>query len=206
MNPLQFLLEDQLVLVGAAQVPSNTVFVDNVVECIQSALVCPVERSVTAVVGDEENWTWGQYYGFFADRLGCQLRTIEPAESTNGSSQSSERRLRAALFSEESKAFAKRLLHTDPIGTVPRWVLESFPSTENWIRRQLNMDEPDIYRRNGHPSSEEMLVTARRGTVSIESAKALGYTCAADREHAMNKTYEWARYAGIIPANVCVVG
>lgn len=206
MNPLSALADGRLVLAGASETPSNTVFVDNLVEAIRLALESDPDqvRGGVAAVGDPDAWTWGEYYGYFADALGSQIRITEAPDQSgvNRPRGPNGRALSQALTSTESKEFAKRLLMTDPVGTIPRWTFSRFPKSEDWVRRRLKMDAPEIYERATKASGGEVTVTPRIGAISNSSAeRLLRYKGSISREISMSQTLQWAIYAGIAKAN-----
>ena len=205
MNPLRALQRNALILDRCKDTNSNTVYVDNVVEAIQLALNADPSQLTTGIypVGDPEAWSWGQYFGFFGDSIGKEIPSIDgPASSQKAKSQKLEhRRLLSALKSTEAKSFAKRLLQTDPIGTLPRWILENIPATETWVRNRLGMNEPQIYLADKSESlGGEIRFTARNCNVSIaEIQKELGYQGKVNRNEAMKSTLHWTHHAGILP-------
>src|SRR5206468_4926813 len=77
VRPMQYLAREALVLAGSADTPSNTVYVDNLVQAIVCALTAPAEvadgRALT--ISDGDDWTWGEFYGYFAERLSREVRT-----------------------------------------------------------------------------------------------------------------------------------
>ncbi|WPL17671.1 Putative UDP-kanosamine synthase oxidoreductase subunit [Thiorhodovibrio winogradskyi] len=204
MNPLAALVQGRLVLADSSDLPSNTVYVDNLAHAICLALEGDEERicGEIAVISDEPNWTWGQYFGFFADALGVPLRTASaPTNDLRAKRIKPEHaKVLPALVSAEAKQFAKRLLRTDPLGTLPRLTMERFPASERWLRKLLKMDAPEIYRRPPSRASRDMVFTSRKGAISLENAKqALGYHSLVDPEQAMAVTLQWAYYAGVVP-------
>ncbi len=68
--PIQFLRQGRLVLAGSGDLPSNTVYVDNVVYAILRALDAPssVANGQAFLIGEGDDLTWGQFFGYFADR------------------------------------------------------------------------------------------------------------------------------------------
>jgi predicted dehydrogenase/nucleoside-diphosphate-sugar epimerase len=205
INPLQALVQGRLVLVGSENTPSNSVHVDNLAEAIRLAVESTSQRAAQSivVVGDEENWTWGQYYDFFALRVGATVRRTGESENVAGKKLSVKKRsLASALSSAEAVGFAKRLLQTDPLGTLPRWTLEKFPKSEQWIKSVLRMNAPQTYVRPIATSGPEVRVTPRRGKISIEKLREIfGYQPVLTRLESMQQTFEWAQYAGILPAS-----
>src|SRR5205807_1424481 len=82
-RPVGHLARNQLVLVGpAADLPSSTVYVDNVVEAIVRALAAPADavRGELFTVSESDDLTWADFYGYFARALGAELKTISDEE------------------------------------------------------------------------------------------------------------------------------
>jgi predicted dehydrogenase/nucleoside-diphosphate-sugar epimerase len=203
INPLRALATGRLVLAEAADSPSNTVFVDNLVEAIACALAAPDDRVFgrSFAIGDGDGCTWGEYYGWFADRLGvsfgeCDQRCEANPPKRNGFLAG----IGATVASPEAKAFAKRILHSDPLGTAPRWLLARFPGIEPRLRALLGMNEPAIYRRPIPTAPDSpIVIRPRAGRISIAEAKRdLGFSPPVDRARALELTWEWVRYARIV--------
>jgi predicted dehydrogenase/nucleoside-diphosphate-sugar epimerase len=136
--PIQALAENRFRWIQSADAPSNTVYVDNLVEAVVKVLEAPIEkvRGEVFTISDPEQMSWREFYGFFTEALGFSLPAVEqvdPARTTvNKSLIRSEsasrlswfRGCKSVLTSSEFKALGKRLLNTDPLGTVPRRVLQ----------------------------------------------------------------------------------
>jgi predicted dehydrogenase/nucleoside-diphosphate-sugar epimerase len=203
INPLQALMQGRLVLVGAENSPSNSVHVDNLAEAIRLAVESTSPRAAGSVIviGDDENWTWGQYYDYFASRIGKEVRRVNevavaPAKNRAGNSRS----FRKALTSPEAFGFAKRILQTDPLGTLPRWTLEKFPQSEKWVKAALGLNATQTYVRPSSTVGADVKVTPRRGKISLQRAiDIFAYKPTLSRAQAMRQTFEWAQYAGILP-------
>jgi predicted dehydrogenase/nucleoside-diphosphate-sugar epimerase len=209
INPLHALAAGRLVLDGSADTPSNTVYVDNLVEAIVRALDAPPEavRGEVFTIGDGDGCTWGEYYGDFARRLGVALPAAPAAVPAPARGRNPFRWLLAwgrafkdIFGSAEFKALMKKTLNTDPPGRLPRGLLEHFPGLERWLRRRLAMDRPMIYRRPAAGGSgAPFRVTPRRGAICIDKArKVLGYQPVVSREQALELTWEWVRHARIV--------
>ncbi len=143
VNPLLALAEGRLVLDGAARTPSNTVFVDNLVAAIVRALEVPADtvRGQVFTIGDGDECTWGEYYNYFAERLGVSVAAAPPLVPQRRRSwpvrwmRAWSGGMRDIVASPESKALLKKVLNTDPIGWLPRRILERVPALEGWLRR-----------------------------------------------------------------------
>jgi hypothetical protein len=157
-------------------------------------------------ISDGDTCTWQEYFAFFADRLGASVR-IASAVPPSRRSWRPFRWLSAwgrgvwdLAASAESKALLKKMLYTDPIGRLPRLILEGVPGLEVGLRRCFGMDRPAIHRRIGAVGSAEPLrITGRAGCIRIEKArKVLRYEPSVPRVKALELTWEWVQDAHII--------
>lgn len=208
VNPVRALAEGRLVLEGSAETPANTVYVDNLVEAIVRALEAPPEavRGEVFTISDGDACTWQEYYGFFADRLGVTVRVAPPAPPSRRPWRPFRffsawgRGMRDLVVSVESKALLKKILQTDPIGRIPRLILEGVPDLERWLRRCFGMDRPSLYRRANAPAPAEPLrITGRLGCICIDKARRiLKYEPIVTPTKALELTWEWVQHARII--------
>jgi predicted dehydrogenase/nucleoside-diphosphate-sugar epimerase len=214
-RPIQALAEGRLVLVDSADCPSNTVYVDNLVEAIVCSLKGP-RRIVgeTFTIGQGDDLTWGDFYGFFARELGAEIKV---RDESNGRAEpvkprgwrflswprSWYRGMAGLATSEEFRAFGKKFLQTDPLGWLPRKTLENLPAFRRRVQHMLKMDKPAIYRRPEAQEQEPLVeIRPRRVHVSIEKArKLLGYSPVVSRDRAMQLTLEWVRHARLAAGN-----
>ena len=214
-RPVQALAEGRLVLVDSADCPSNTVYVDNLVEAIICSLKGP-DRIVgeTFTIGQGDDLTWGDFYGFFARELGAEIKVRDGRTGLPESAKprgwrflswprSWYRGMAGLATSEEFKAFGKKFLQTDLLGWLPRKSLENLPGLRRRVQHLLKMDRPAIYRRPDAQKQEPLVeIRPRRVNVSIEKAhKLLGYSPVVSRERAMQLTLEWIRHAHLTAGN-----
>src|SRR4029078_1438876 len=74
-RPLQQLAQERLVLVNCREVPSNTIYVDNLCNGIRLALEAPANANGQVfLLSDDDGFTWGDYFGYFADAIGQKLQ------------------------------------------------------------------------------------------------------------------------------------
>jgi predicted dehydrogenase/nucleoside-diphosphate-sugar epimerase len=209
VRPMQYLAREALVLAGSTDTPSNTVYVDNLVHAIVSALKAPAEaadgRAFT--ISDGDDWSWGDFYGYFADRLGRELRSAPPdAVAATRSGWTPFGWLRSwtrgsvdLVTSAEFRALGKRFLAKHPLGALPRRLLDGSPRFDRAVRRLLKTDPVTIYRRPDPRAEDVLNVRPRLGLIRIdESRKVLGYAAVVPRVRAMDLTLEWVRYAGLV--------
>src|SRR5262249_13608932 len=103
------------------------------------------------------------------------------------------------LGSAEFRSLGRRCLETDPIGRLPRYLLEKYPGLDRGLRRALGTDAAVIYRRPG-PDTEDLLrIRPRGGLIRIDAArKALGYEPRVPRERALELTLSWLQCARLV--------
>jgi predicted dehydrogenase/nucleoside-diphosphate-sugar epimerase len=209
VRPIEHLLRDELVLVNCQNVPSNTVYVDNLCHSIELALNAgPAVNGQTFLVSDEDGWTWGDYFGYFADALGKSVRHQDKSaeavalirhETTAGRWY---RSTRDVITSAEAKGLAKRIYQSDPWGTPARWFISTFPNVVERIKDQIRPSEPLVYRPRPPAGSiaAPFVVDPIHAAVSTEKIRTmLGYEPIVDRQRAMELTLRWAINARIAP-------
>jgi predicted dehydrogenase/nucleoside-diphosphate-sugar epimerase len=206
VRPVQYLRRGALVLAGSAETPSNTVYVDNLVQAIVRGLEAPAEaaRGEVFTISEGDEWTWGEFYGYFARALGATVRTAPAEPPPRRAFWSRPLRwlgswwggARTILTSAELRALGKRVLRTRPWGTLPRWFLERFPGVDRRVRRLVGTEAVTVYRRPEAATADVMKVRPRGGLVRVDKARrVLGYQPVVPRERAMELTLEWLREA-----------
>jgi predicted dehydrogenase/nucleoside-diphosphate-sugar epimerase len=209
-RPIQHLAQGKLVLAGAEHTLSNTVYVDNLVE----AIVRGLEAGDDAVgkvfpLADDDGLTWGQFYGFFAERLGIPyLVAPEPAAAgTNGHRGGWFGGLRSLAKSEEVKAAARKALWTDPLGSYPRSWLERSPAVKRRLKKMLGMESAAVYRRpSANGSGDCLQITPRHAEVRSDLArKLLGWEPLLTREECLERTWQWCEAARLVPMQTAEV-
>ncbi len=208
IRPIQYLGRGRLVLAGSAETPSNTVYVDNLAHAIVRALEAE-DRVAGEVftISDGDDLSWGDFYGYFADAMGAELPRMP------GGSRPSRVRARGPaawlaswwrvggliLKSPEFRAFGRRVLQTDPIGRLPRLLLERYPMLESRLLRGLGSDAVEIYRRPTSDDSDMMEIRPRPATIRVEKARQiLGYDPPIKRERALALTLDWLESARLV--------
>jgi predicted dehydrogenase/nucleoside-diphosphate-sugar epimerase len=195
------LVRGELVFGESADTLSNTVYVDNVVEAIAHSLAAGDEaRGATLPLSDADGFTWRDFYAFFSDAIGVVLRDgatdagDDDATPQRAGVRSWYRGFVEIARSSELRALARRVVATDPIGRLPRKILD-------WSRplRSLSVSRPDVYRRAGSDGEEVIEFRLRYPRVSDEGARrVLGYAPVVPRTRAMQLTLDWLRYARLL--------
>jgi hypothetical protein len=112
--------------------------------------------------------------------------------------------LRGLFVSEEALALAKRILATDPIGTVPRWALNRFPQLKEFLRQRLAPARPVVYSESPYPCPQVLdpglidLYTNRATVCSGKAARELGFASVVDREQAITTSLQWLKHQRLI--------
>jgi predicted dehydrogenase/nucleoside-diphosphate-sugar epimerase len=213
-RPIEALAQGRLRWVRSAVSPSNTVYVDNLVEAIVRSLEAPEDkvRGEVFTIGDGDGLSWQDFFGYFARELGLEL----PAPDQLVEEESAPRRpalwkrivtwpaawlrgWKTILKSGEFRALGKRYLRTDPMGRFPRWLLKRFPWLRRGVERMFGAGGPPLYRRAPAASAAPVLMGSSNFLVSIAKAKrVLGYEPVVSRERAMQMTLDWIRYARLV--------
>ncbi len=203
-RPLQALREGRLVLAGDADTPSNMVFVDNVVEAILRALVAPDDACGEAyLISEPDQLSWRRFFEYFADGSPQGVRVTGRREARPAPARNLAQRwaggVRAIAFSPELRAFAKRVLKTDPVATWPRRWLEGSPSMQQRIQKSLGVDAAVTYREPS-PSAPELVEFQIDPTLVVfdRAVEQLGYAAVVPRDEGLSLTRQWARAARLI--------
>ena len=210
-RPLQHLVQGRLFLADCDNVPSNTIYIDNLCHGIQLALDGgPELNGQTFLLSDDDGYTWGDYFGYFADRLGVAVGHVpKPAAGANAAPVRPAslparwlRSTRDVVLSSEMKALAKRIYLADPWGTPVRWGIDRFPVAAEKAKRLMRPEEGFVYRPNPVAAVElpPFTVDPIEARVSTEkAARVLGYQPIVARPRAMELTLAWARHARLVP-------
>ncbi len=209
-RPLQHLAENRLVLVECRDVPSNTIYVDNLCQGIERALAAGADvNGQIFLLSDDDGFTWGDYFGYFADRMGAQVQHVSkqpPQVDTAASSSRLRQWSRNTLdlaTSSEVKALARRIYQSDPWGIPARWGVNTFPNAVRKLASIIRPEEAFIYRPNPAPVQETSVFTVDPIAAAVSARKAariLGFQPVVSRQRAMELTLAWARHARIVRA------
>lgn len=207
-RPLQALSEGRLAVGGDPDVPANMVYVDNVVAAIACALDAPDSLKGSAyLVTDPEQSSLREFYEFFGRPGGLVLQFRPAAPSDAGPAAKPGLATRwiwafsAIAKSSELRGMVKRVLETDPIGTLPRRLWDRSPKLQQRLLRRFGADTAVIYRHAPAETGEVLVYYGEAARVSGAKATAeLGLKPAQPRASAMSRTMEWARYARVLPS------
>jgi hypothetical protein len=104
------------------------------------------------------------------------------------------------VTSPEFKSLGRRILVTDPIGTVPRKSMAQYPSIERRIRRIIKADDTlPVYRRATAETGELVHMGSGGAVLSIQKLRdRLGFIPVVTRNEALQLTVDWVRHARIV--------
>jgi predicted dehydrogenase/nucleoside-diphosphate-sugar epimerase len=213
MNPLTAMAANGFHWLGSPDVRCDMVYVDNLVDAVLKAIAAPEDkmRGEAFNISDGDPQTWREFYQVLADELGLDLSSVpvDPprfqgrpglARRVFGWPLDCVRGMAQIGTSPEFKSLGRRVLQTDPIGTLPRWALQRFPGIERAVRRLIKADDSlPVYRRS--EANGECLCQMGSGgaLVSIEKARRqLGYEPHVSRNDALQQTLAWVRHARLV--------
>jgi predicted dehydrogenase/nucleoside-diphosphate-sugar epimerase len=209
-RPIQAIAERRFRWLGNPDVPADLIYVDNVVEAILRSLAAPeaVGRGEVFAISDGDDLTWRQFYQHLADGLGLTLDApVIRRERANGRAAQAWwnpgawlRAGKTVITSSEFKSLGRRVLETKPVGTLPRWGLESFPALERAARRMVGADGSlPIYRREAEAANDWVEMGSGGALVSIDKARRLlGFDPLIKRDEALEFTVDWIKHARLV--------
>ena len=108
--------------------------------------------------------------------------------------------IRSIVTSAEFKRLGRKVLDTDPIGTLPRWTIEKIPGTERFLRRMVGADESlPIYKREAGVAGDIVVMGSGGALVSIDKLRRhLGFEVPVPYARAMDLTLQCARHARVV--------
>jgi nucleoside-diphosphate-sugar epimerase len=206
VNPLSAIAERRFRWLGDPDVPCDMVYVDNLAHAVVLALESPDKnvRGEVFNVSDGDLMAWSEFYGHLTRELGLDLSAAlvdGPTERDNGRSGSGlVGAVRRVVGSPEFRAFGRRVLDTDPLGTFPRWALNRFPGVERAVRKMVGADGSlPIYRREPAIRGNVAQMGSAGAVASIAKAqRLLNYSPIVPRDRALELTLMWARHARIV--------
>jgi nucleoside-diphosphate-sugar epimerase len=204
-RPLAAIAEGRFRWLGDPHVPADMVYVDSVVHGIVLALEADRDRVSGEVfaMGDGDPITWYDFYRYFAEAMSVDLTTVSAIlrnDSEHTDRQSVVSGIRSIVKSVEFKRLGRKVLDTDPIGTLPRRALEKIPATERFLRRVIGADDSlPVYKRETGSSGEIVTMGSGGALVSIDKLRrVLGFEAPVPYARALELTLQWARHARLI--------
>jgi predicted dehydrogenase/nucleoside-diphosphate-sugar epimerase len=212
-RPLQAIGNGCFSWLGSPDVPCDMVYVDNVAEALITALFAePQTVSGEAFnLGDGDTTTWRAFYDYFARNLSLDLSNTPMEASRNGHRKSALRSVVSfprnmmrgvgqIVGSSEFKSLGRRVLSTDPIGTLPRQALGRFPALERGVRKLVKADDSmPIYRPEPAPPDDPVHMGSGGALLNIEKLhRRLGFKPTVSRAEALQLTLDWVRHARIV--------
>jgi predicted dehydrogenase/nucleoside-diphosphate-sugar epimerase len=205
VRPLEAISQGRFAVGGDPDVPANMVYVDNVVEAIARAVEAGDAVSGSAyLISDAEQVSLDEFFSYFASTVGRQVRRVPAMPPRGAASQPGVARrwiggVKAIATSPELRGIVRRVLSTDPIGTLPRRLWDSSPGMQQTLLRRFGADAAVIYRPAAAEGVEQLVYTGEAARVSIDKARRdLGFEPPVSRERAMALTLAWARQARLL--------
>jgi len=204
-RPLAAMAENRFRWLGDPRVPADMVYVDSVVHSIVLALKAPADRvkGETFVISDGDPISWYDFYDYFAKALGIELNTVR--NHATGTDQQSPRSgvlqgIRSIVTSPEFKQLGRKVLSTDPVGTLPRWTIENIPGTERILRQMVGADDSlPVYKRDPRGEGDIVVMGSGGALANIDKLRrVLGFQPPVAFERAMELTLAWARHAHVV--------
>ena len=179
------------------------VYVDNVIHGIALALEAPADRVAgeTFAISDGDPITWYDFYRYFADAMGVDAASIQTMPTDNRmQGRGLLGAVRTIVTSPEFKKLGRRVLDTDPIGTLPRRLLEKFPASERAVRQLIRADDSlPVYRREPAAAAEIVVMGSGGALVSIAKLRrVLGFEPPVTISAGLDLTLRWASASRLI--------
>jgi len=209
-RPVQAIAKRQFRFLGSPDVPADMVYVDNVVEAIVRSLEAPASagRGEIYTISEGNPITWRAFYEYFAERLGITLdapvvdrdRAQEGLDASWWSPMAWIGGTKQVITSPEFKSLGRRILNTPPLGSLPKWMLETFPSVERLARRLVGADGSlPVYRRTPREATEWVEMGSGGALVSIDKARRLlGYDPPISMPQGLDLTWQWLEHARLV--------
>lgn len=209
-RPIQAIAQGQFRWLGNPDVPADMVYVDNVVEAIVRSLAAPeaVGRGEAFTISEGDRLTWREFYRYFAGELGLNLdypvvsRPFAQVESQPSwfNPLAWLRGGKSVVTSKEFKQLGRRFLETPPLGSLPLWMLQTFPGLERFVRRMVGADGSlPVYRRETKSVGDAVEMGSGGALVSIAKAqRLLQYDPPIKREQGLSLTLAWIKHARVV--------
>ena len=213
IGPLRAIVAGRFAWLGPPDVPADMVYVDNVAESLLCALFADPDGATGEAfnIGGGDNFTWRQFYAYFADALGVDLSSTpvcQPSSSRGASALGSVlsfpgkfvHSIGEVVASKEFKSLGRRVLTTDPLGTMPRKALERLPALERGVRQLIKADGSlPVYRPEAGTPGETVHMGSGGAVLNIAKLRErLGFVPPVCRDEALQLTLDWVRHANIV--------
>lgn len=208
-NPLRAIAAHEFGWLGSPDVAADLVFVDNVAELLLK--VAFAERASVAGeafnIGAGDAASWRAFYEFFSEQLNLDLANIATVDVVDAPKRSAwlhpgglVRGVGTVIKSAEFKSLGRRVLATDPIGTMPRATMERFPSLERGLRSLIGADDSlPIYRPDSGTRSPTVLMGSDGVRLSNDKMmERLAWSPPVSSTDALELTLDWVRHARIV--------
>ena len=206
VNPLQAMSEGRFAWSGDPNTPCDMVYVDNVVEAFICALYADPYDIAGEIfnLGEQDFMSWREFYGLFVQALDLEidLDTVplarKEAVTREGLSVQYIQNLKELFISPEFKAFMKKVVYTDPIGAVPRKILE-IPKVADLIKKVLGSGGLAKYSTEKPLKNLVILGGGTNTVLSIDKLKnMLDFSLVCSREESIARTTNWVKFAGVV--------
>lgn len=194
----------RLALVDGGEGYCNAVYVDDLIQAMLLSATGPRATGEMFLISGESHCRWRDYFGAYADMLGCRLPEITAGQALSIFQQRRQQgRLLAktkALF-RENAAVRSSLLGTPEATWLAATAKRLFPR-DTWKSLKtaaLPPSQPDPAEKLEGMSQDQINYYTAKLVVSIGKAKSrLDYRPAFSLERGMAQTRQWARWANII--------
>jgi nucleoside-diphosphate-sugar epimerase len=184
-RPLQAIENGSFAWLGSPDVPCDMVYVDNVAEALLTGLFSDphLVNGEAFNLGDGDPTTWRQFYDYFARHRNLDLSKTPIDSAKNGRARigigsvfafprNVIRGVGQIVGSSEFKSFGRRVLSTDPIGTLPRQMLSRFPALERGLRKLVKADDSlPIHRPQPERLAEQVHMGSCGAVLNIEKLR-----------------------------------
>jgi nucleoside-diphosphate-sugar epimerase len=208
--PIQRLTTGLVPLLNHGDGYCNAVYVDDVVDAMILAAICPGIDGETFLISGEKPVTWKDFYGAFENRLGI-CGTVEVVEEelikTIKARRGQHGTLPQLLNLVRHPEVLSQLV-TLPIVQNPLKILKNHLSDKSWesLKSRVLRDDSRNHQQRERPSKslhipDEMLLAlyTTQTRVRIDKAKKrLGYTPEFDFERGMDLTARFIRWANLV--------
>jgi len=203
LRPMLGMLTGRFLLAENPHAPSNTVFVDHLVDAILLALLSPEPAGGEPMnVTDEDGCSWMSFYGGLQRRVGGEIETndaplVEPTPPPWALRLVGD--LRAAAIGGPMKTYLKTLYRLDALGAPVRGLLGRAPMLERSARYLIADRSPEVFHPpagegDARPGPEVVLGPCHARVVSGRIRERLGWRPRYDLDHRLDATAAWFRW------------